>query len=350
MLQNNLIIQGIKEDEWEMDETRKEKIYKVVSSTVDVPDHRKHIKIAKSIAIVKSTRLGKFRSGNCRPISVCFEKKSHAEILFQSKKHLPKGIYVDREYTNEVEQSRRILRPILKLAKSHDKYSGKCKMEADTLIIQGRKYTTKNLHSLPSDISGYKASSKENDTALAFFGELSPFSNFNISPFNLHGQHYHSSEQFIQSQKADFFNDTETKSQILKATTPLECKELARKIAGFKQESWNGAAKSWCKPGIEAKFMSNPYLVSMLQSTGDKTLVEACYNKLWGTGIPFCDTDCLKDELWTNVGIQGEILMEIRETFKSQYSTTLMDTLPPSQSSNQEETMTRNASSQEVTH
>ena len=103
MLQNNLIIHGIKEDEWELDENRKEKIQKAIASTVDAPDYRKRIKIAKSIAIVKSSRIGKFRAGNCRPISVCFEKKSHAETLFQSKKHLPKGIYVDREYTDEIE-------------------------------------------------------------------------------------------------------------------------------------------------------------------------------------------------------------------------------------------------------
>ena len=53
MLQNNLIIHSIKEDEWELDETRKEKIHKAIASTVDAPDYRKCIKIAKSIAIVK---------------------------------------------------------------------------------------------------------------------------------------------------------------------------------------------------------------------------------------------------------------------------------------------------------
>ena len=137
MLQNNLIIHGNKEDEWEQDENRKEKIHKAIASTVDAPDYRKCIKIAKSIAIVKSERLGKFRNGICRPISVCFEKKSHAETLYQSKKHLPKGIYVDREYTEEIECSRRLLRPILKLTKIQEKYSGKYKMEEDTLIILG---------------------------------------------------------------------------------------------------------------------------------------------------------------------------------------------------------------------
>ena len=105
MLQNNLIIYSIKEEEWELDETRKEKIHKAIANTVDAPDYRKRIKIAKSIAIVKSTQLGKYRNGMCRPISVCFEKRSHAETLYQSKKHLPKGIYVDREYTEEIECS-----------------------------------------------------------------------------------------------------------------------------------------------------------------------------------------------------------------------------------------------------
>ena len=197
MLQNNLIIHGIKEEEWELDDNRKEKIHHAIASTVDAPDYRKHLKIAKSIAIVKSSRIGKFRTGGCRPISVCFEKKSHAETLFQCKKHLPKGIYVDREYTEETERSRKLLRLILKLAKGKEEYSGKCKIEEDILVIHGKKYTTKNLHKLPSDINRFKASSKESDTVLAFFGELNPFSNFNISPFTLEGQNYHSSEQFI---------------------------------------------------------------------------------------------------------------------------------------------------------
>ena len=86
-----------------MDESHKEKIHKAIANTVDAPDYRKHIKIAKSITIVKSTRLEKFRAGTSHPISVCFEKKSHAETLYQNKKHLPKGIYVDREYTDEIE-------------------------------------------------------------------------------------------------------------------------------------------------------------------------------------------------------------------------------------------------------
>ena len=223
-------------------------------------------------------------------------------------------------------------------------------MEGDTLVIQGRKYNMKNLHSLPSDISGYKASSKESDTALAFFGELSPFLNFNISPFRLHGQYYHSSEQFIQAQKADYFSDVQTWNLIMKATTLMECKELAKNITGFNHDNWKDVAKSRCKPGIEAKFMSNPYLVNMLQSTGEKTLVKACYDKLWGTGIPRCDRNCLKRDMWSNIGIQGEILMEIRTSLTNQHSTNYMDTLPPSQVGDQNVQKSTGTSLQELTN
>ena len=137
--------------------------------------------------------------------------------------------------------------------------------------------------------------------------------------------------QFIQAQKAEFFTDMDTRTQILKASSPLECKELARNISGFNYESWKEVAKSHCKPGIEAKFISNPYLINMLQSTGNKTFVEACYDKLWGTGIPLHDKDCRKKDLWSNTGIQGEILMEIRQSLKSQFTASHMDTLPPCQ-------------------
>ena len=121
----------------------------------------------------------------------------------------------------------------------------------------------------------------------------------------------------------------------MKATTPVECKELTRNITGFNHDSWKDVAKSHCKPRIEAKFMSNPYLVNMLQSTPEKMLVEACYDKLWGTGISLHDRDCLKRDMWSNIGIQGEILMEIRSSLTTQYSTNYMDTLPPSQAGDQ---------------
>ena len=41
--------------------------------------------------------------------SLQFEKKSHANILYNSKSWLPKGVYVDKEYTPDVEYQRKLL-------------------------------------------------------------------------------------------------------------------------------------------------------------------------------------------------------------------------------------------------
>ena len=60
-----------------------------------------------------------------------------------------------------------------------------------------------------------------------------------------------------------------------------------------------------------AKFGSNPLILTFLQSTGSKDLVEACHDLLWGTGVILCDKDCLKRERWNGIGILGEMLMEL---------------------------------------
>ena len=95
MLQKNLIFHGIKEDNWEDEESIKERIWKCISYTVDEDESRKRLKIARGIRINGARRLGRYRDGHNRPLSVCFEKQTHVETLFRNKKHLPKGIYID---------------------------------------------------------------------------------------------------------------------------------------------------------------------------------------------------------------------------------------------------------------
>ena len=51
----------------------------------------------------------------------------------------------------------------------------------------------------------------------------------------------------------------------------------------------------------------------MFEITGNKLLVEAYYEKLWGTRIPLHHPKCLDRSLWTNPGIMSEMLGEIRD-------------------------------------
>ena len=312
MLEKNLIFHGIKEDNWDLEDNAKEHIWKAISHTVDSDDNRKHLKIARSIPICSTTRLGCYREGHNRLLSVNFDKKSDVETLYRNKKHLPKGIYVDREYTAETEKSRKILRPILRLAKSLPHYKGKCKMEEDYLVILGKKYTINTLHKLPSDINGFAASSRSDTDTTTFFGELNPFLNVHFSPFHINGKDYHCSEQYIEEAKVLHFNDTKTAEDILKAETAIECKNLSRGITGYNHDDWKQNAKQVCKPGLVAKFGSNPLILTLLHTTGQKVIAEACHDTLWGTGVPLRHKDCLKRESWHGIGILGEILMELR--------------------------------------
>ena len=109
MMQKNLIFHGIKEDNWEDKESIKERVWKCISYTVDENESRKRLKIAKGIGINGVRKLGRYRDGHNRPLSVCFDKQTHVETLFRNKKHLPKGVYIDREYTEDTERSRKIL-------------------------------------------------------------------------------------------------------------------------------------------------------------------------------------------------------------------------------------------------
>ena len=266
----------------------------------------------ENIPIEWTERLGRYNEQRSQPISIKFVNRQDCDLLLQHKKHLPDGVYVDREYCVETEKERQYLRPILKKARKFEDLRGSCRMDGSTLVIQGKKYTRSNVHQLPEKISGFNCTSKSDDETICFFGELNPFSNFHPCSFEVAGIKYHSSEQFIQHMKARFFQDKKSAEAILHATTPRECKQLSKGIVNCNYDSWANMAKELCKPGISVKFFQNPDLAKMFEMTGNKLLVEACYGKLWGTGIPLHHPDCLKQDKWYDKGIMSEMLDEIR--------------------------------------
>ena len=80
-------------------------------------------------------------------------------------------------------------------------------MDGDALMIKSKRYTIDNLHQLPDEINGFKATTKRDGNVLCYYGELNPFSNFHPVEFEVDGDIYQSSEQFIQQQKAIMFDD-----------------------------------------------------------------------------------------------------------------------------------------------
>ena len=317
LLENNLVISGIEEPKFEEDGPRHEKLDVIIAKALPGETTEEKLEKARKLDIVSTVRLGKYNPIRGHPISVAFVKKADADHVYNSKKLLGKGIYVDREYSSTTESERKRLRPILRAARRLDEYRGLCKLEGTELTIKGKRYSFDNLHDLPANISTHVVSSRQNEQYYGFFGEYSPLSNFHPAPFTHEGVKYHTSEQYIQKMKADFCKDRDASAQIMLATTPYECKKLGRGVKNCNAEAWNSAAMDLCYPGILSKFVQNPGLSSFLRNTGNKTILECCYDDVWGNGIPLSDPRCLDPKVYEKQGILGFMLENIRRELNS---------------------------------
>ena len=195
--------------------------------------------MAQKVDITSCNRVSKFRQNYSRPISITFAKRDDKELFLSNKNSLPGGIFTNEEYPLHIKQNRDRLQPILRLAKSIPHYADKCKLIQDRLVINGTTYKVDDIPNLPTDLAAYKAAEKNNDTHLVFAGDLSPYSNFHHSPFEINSQQFHSAEQWTQYQKALMFGDSYTANRILLADTPMECKRLSYKINGVYHEKWH---------------------------------------------------------------------------------------------------------------
>ena len=312
LLENNLIISGVEEPKFEEDGPCRDKLDIIIAKMLPEETNEEKLEKAKKFDIVSTACLGKYNPIKGRPISVAFVKKTDADHVYNSKKLLGKGVYVDREYSSTTEAERKRLRPILQAARRLEEYRGLCKLEGTELIIKGKKYSFEKLHDLPANISTQVVSSRQNEQYYGFFGEFSPLSNFHPAPFIHEGVKYHTSEQYIQKMKADFCKDREASAQIMLATTPYECKKLGRGIKNCNMDTWNSAAMDLCYPGLLSKFVQNQGLSSFLRNTGNKTILECCYDDVWGNGLPLSDPKCLDPKVYEKQGILGFILENIR--------------------------------------
>ena len=103
LLENNLIISGIEEPKFEEDGPRREKLDVIIAKTLPGETTEENVEKAKKLDIVSTAHLGKYNPIRGCPISVAFVKKADADLVYNSKKLLGKGVYVDREYNSTTE-------------------------------------------------------------------------------------------------------------------------------------------------------------------------------------------------------------------------------------------------------
>ena len=314
LLEKKLIFQGLHETEYEDNNDIIGKVIRAISSTMPGDDADEQKANAGCTSIDQVERVGRYNPLRPRPVKVKFTDKSDVDHLLKHKKNLPEGIYIDKEYSKATEKERRLLRPILKAARRMKKYQKKCRMEGAHVVLDGIHYYRENIHTLPPELSADKVTSETNEEVVAFFGELHPLSNFHSCKFDFEGESFHSSEQLIQLKKAELFRDQVARERILNSTDAQDSKVIAMDIANYNRDEWNKSVENLCCEGIRQKFVQNPSLQNYLLDTGNKTLVEATYDNVWGTGIPLGNADSLNPTKWKSTGILGKILMKIRDS------------------------------------
>ena len=223
-LSNNVVITGIPEGPYEQYSITKLRVQEMIAVTIDSGNREDDLIKAKEIDITSCNRVGRYKHNVARPISVTFATRDDKESFLSGKRKLPSGIFANEELPPHIKKRRDRLLPIYHLAKSLPEYRDKCRLTGDKSVINGISYQIEDIPKLPPDLAAYKSSEKSNNTHIVFAGELSPYSNFHPSPFIINGQSFHSSEQWVQYQKALTFRDSYTANQILQSDTALECK------------------------------------------------------------------------------------------------------------------------------
>ena len=190
-----MIITGIPKGPYEQYSITKLRVQEMIAVTIDSGEREDDLTKAKEIDITSCNRVGRYKHNVARPISVTFATRDDKESFLSSKQKLPSGIFANEELPLHIKKRRDHLLPIYHLAKSLPGYHDKCRLTGDKLVINGTSYQIEDISKLPPDLAAYKSSEKSNDTHIVFAGELSPYSNFHLSPFTINGQSFHSSEQ-----------------------------------------------------------------------------------------------------------------------------------------------------------
>lgn len=142
------------------------------------------------------------------------------------------------------------------------------------------------------------------------------FSNWYQRDFVIDDFRYFCVEQYMMSQKAKLFHDSERYTAILRANTPAGCKALGKKVTPFDYAKWNEIKYDVVKTGNRAKFAQNSDLRKMLLQTGNTLLAEASpKDTVWGIGLDARHAGMIDPNNWPGQNLLGKILMELRDEF-----------------------------------
>lgn len=134
--------------------------------------------------------------------------------------------------------------------------------------------------------------------------------------------------QELHYHKAIIFQDHETAQQIRNEQHDAgKIKQLGRMVKGYDDAKWCAVRYDVCRKALYSKFSQNQDLKRILLETGDKIIVEAAKDKVWGIGVvEFSSSDGIvgaknketggwdkEPKEWMGENLLGRCLMDVRK-------------------------------------
>lgn len=262
-----------------------------------------------NMTVVRCHRLpSKFRKPRDTIVRIA-SYKDKKDILQAAKKLKGRqpALYINEQFPREIENKRRLLRPLLKMARERQM---KATLVYDKILIDGKLYAADKLYELPFDMGSI--STRVTGDTIMFSGGLSIYNNLYPQSFVLGGITYSCSEQFFQHAKATFMGNKAAAAAILMESDPVAMKRIGNSVHGDTQQ-WNTASRDFMYKAVHAKFQQSATLRDKMAATGSRHFV-ACdrYDTTWSNGLYLYDAHADDRSQWKGKNWIGEILENVR--------------------------------------
>jgi hypothetical protein len=227
-------------------------------------------------------------------------------------------VFMGEDYAKVIEKKRAELLPIMKLARSIDKYKLGTYLSGDKLVVDKRRYSVDELEQLPHDLNPRFTSTITEGEVTYFYTKHSPLSNHFPAMFTIGEKTYCCSEQCYFAAKAEFMGDFDQLAAIMRQKDGSGCLTEGKKIKNLTNKNWDEAEEESMKKANREKFNQNLGLKAFLMSTENRMLAEASlYDKRWGIGYSLRSEGKEQQLTWGD-NKMGKCLMFLRHEFAQQ--------------------------------
>ena len=168
------------------------------------------------------------------------------------------------------------------------------------------------------DVASCPAYVESNDNIVAFSSGI--LSNFHKCPLTVNGTSFPTSEHLYQWRACTEAIRDDLAELVVKAATPRDAKIIANKI-NHDKTNWHNVKFDVMREVLRVKAASSKQFRDALLQTGDKILVEARVDDVWGSGLTHTltmNTDPMKYPGTNKLGVLlGEIRHELRSNLKN---------------------------------